>query len=515
MSVCSNTFRAYSRSRLPPSKTLLPFLYQTPTIQQWQPATRPIARRTIASRSPRNNGDSIPFSHGSADIPFEDGNLPPAIDQEPPRKTTITGSERAAFQKLYKKFNADGRHQKDKDNVEEVDQVADEYYEEDEDTSKPSLDQVFDEVLKGEPRTRMLRTRAQRQKTTGDGTGQDERTAKLEELDKAQGRSKKGTKADTAQFKEIRLAERERIDKLIRNAPTDRALWQVLESEVFEKVGGLDLDNTNTDTGSKDQAPKPSTAQKKTSKNSSKLKPDPPTVNARILFQNYPHHLITALHTLRLEFPSSTLPFAILPTIKSLGRSAHALGATPVLYRHLIRTAWIQQASYTSVDTLLSEMDDTAIEFDADVLAVLDGIIKEHNAARSGLLGREMQMVYGMEMWIEGIKKIKDWKNDLAQRLGMASQGKRDGDIVVRRVVQEKKESLWRSVDPAKKSGVRKQDGARDHVPLVEGVNMAEDVFGVEGERAHGRDTHTSAIESLDKQPSRDHDDSRPAKILL
>ena len=508
MSVCSNTLRAYSRSRLPPSKTLLPFLYQTPTIQQWQPATRPIARRTITSRSRRNNGDSIPFNHGNADIPFEDGNLPPPINQEPPRQTTITGSERAAFQKLYKKFNNDGQQKKDKNNIEEVDQVADEYYEEDEETSKPSLDQVFDEVLKGEPRTRMSRTRAQRQKTTGNEAGQDERIAKLEELDKVQGSSKMGTKADTAKFREMRLGERERIDKLIRNAPTDRALWQVLESMVFEKVRSLDLDNTNPDTSSKDQALKPSTAPKKASKSNHKLKPDPPTVNARILFQNYPHHLITALYTLRTEFPSSTLPFAILPTIKSLGRSAHALGATPILYKHLIRTAWIQQASYTSVDTLLTEMDDTAIEFDADVLALLDGIIKEHNAAKNGLLGREMQMVYGMEMWLEGIKKIKDWKNVLAQRLGIASHEKRDGDMVVRRVVQEKKESLWRSVDPAMRSGMRKQDGVRDHVPLVEGVNMAEDGFDVDDERTRSDEQRTQDQGDVE-------DDDRPAKIML
>lgn len=120
MSICSNSARALSRSRLPATKTLLPFLYQTPTIQQWQAATRSIARRNITS-------PSRPYD--TEDVPFEDESLPPAIDQEPPRKTTITNTERAAFQKLYRKFNTEGRQQKEKDHVVELDQIADEYYE--------------------------------------------------------------------------------------------------------------------------------------------------------------------------------------------------------------------------------------------------------------------------------------------------------------------------------------------------------------------------------------------------
>lgn len=142
---------------------------------------------------------------------------------------------------------------------------------------------------------------------------------------------------------------------------------------------------------------------------------------------------------LRTEFPSSPLPLSILPTIKSLGRSSYALGATTTLYRHLLRTAWIQHSSYTYIDTLLVDMNNGAIEFDADILTLLDSIIKEHEMARSGRLGREMQLVYGMEQFLEGIKKVRQWRSVVAERLGVSSDERRVAGKVIRRVDHENK----------------------------------------------------------------------------
>ncbi|EUC32041.1 hypothetical protein COCCADRAFT_27343 [Bipolaris zeicola 26-R-13] len=430
MSACSRTVRAVSRSRVPPLKTLLPFLYQTTTIQRCQSATRPIVRRTIASRSRPDNGD---------DIPFVDENLPPSIDHEPARKTTITSTERAAFEKLYKKFNTEGRQQKEKDHVVELDQIADEYYEDDEENSKPSLDQIFDEAMKGESRLRSIRTLAQRQRAGAQSRKDGSPTNQTgTELDNSRGGRRKGLGFDTAQLREMRLAERERVDKLIRNAPTDRELWQVLEREVFTKVRALDLDNTNAGESRPPAAESNSRARTKgTTRPRTVTKPDPPSPEQRILFQNYPHHLITAVVTLRSEFPSSLLPLSILPTIKSLGRSSHVLGATTTLYKHLIRTAWIQRSSFTTIDTLLTEMDNIAIEFDADILALLDAILKESNQARSGIFGRELQLVYSMELFADEISKIVKWKRTVAERLGLKSEEARLDDRVVRRIPQQ------------------------------------------------------------------------------
>jgi hypothetical protein len=421
MLLCSNTLRALSRSRLPPSKSLLPFLYQTATIQQWKPATQPHARRSISSRLIQED-----------DIPFEDldGDLPPAIDGATSgRKTTITGTERAAFEKLYKTFKGQGRPKADNGELEELDQVADEYYEEDEEAATNSLDKVFDAVLQGSPRS------PQAQKDNAKTLPQAKNSASAAELVKdasmagpetAQGKKKLAAKAEREKIKTLRTEERERVDALLKTAPTDKKLWQVLEKEVFDQLRDLNLDGTN--------ATKKSPSKGNKSKSKSKATTTLAT-DRRVLFPNYPHYLHVALLTLRAHFPSSQMPLTILPTLKSLGRSSYALGATTTLYKHLLRTAWIQQSSYSLIDTLLTDMDSNMVEFDSGILELLDAIIKEHDMARGGGLGREMQMVYGMEQWVEGITKIKEWREVVTGRLGI----KRPEDSlsrVVRRPVE-------------------------------------------------------------------------------
>ncbi|KAL1793899.1 hypothetical protein ACET3X_007320 [Alternaria dauci] len=441
MSICSTSARALSRSRLPPTKTLLPFLYQTPTIQQWQSATQSVARRNIISPSRPHAREQVSDRNA---FYFEDEDLPPAVGQAPPRKTTITGTERAAFQKLYRKFETQGRQQKEKDHVVELDQIADEYYEDDEDHPQPSLDKVFDQVLTGEAR---LHTRAflRRPKTKTESTNEPT-------------------------FKKMRLAERERVDALIRNAPTDRALWQTLDREVFTRVRELDLDNASNG-GAKQAAPKPKSAHK----------PDPLSADARALFQNYPHHLVTGVATLRAEFPSSPLPFSILPTIKKLGRSSYALGATTKLYKLLIRAAWIQQSSYATINALLTEMNDGAIEFDTDTIGLLDAIIREHNMAKSGVLGTELALVYNMDMYADGLQKIITWRDVIAQRLGLRSGDRRAHSTLVRRVQAPLQQKAQRGAESqsegnhTQRSGAHREESVSEYIPFVEGVDQGAD----------------------------------------
>ncbi|KAF1945820.1 hypothetical protein EJ02DRAFT_509225 [Clathrospora elynae] len=501
---------------------------------QWKPAARPIARRNITSRS-----------SGGDDIPFEDDVLPPPVDQEPARKTTITGSERAAFEKLYKTFKTPGRPENDNNHAGDLYRIADEYSADMEGIPSESLDKIFDEVLKGEPRPRGSRAIPQRIKVKSKRPGQDSQGDDTWKpaMPKAQSSRNKDAKEDAAKLEKMGLVERERVDKLIQNAPTDRALWQTLERDVFEKVRKLDLDNTM-------QAEKPG------AKSQDTTKPDPPTSDARILFQNYPHHLLTALQTLRAEFPSSPLPLSILPAIKSLGRSSHALGATTTLYKHLIRCAWIQYSSYTYINTLLAEMDNGAIEFDSDILELLTTILKEHDLASQGRLGREIQMVFGMDTFLEGVKKVREWRGVVAERLGVTSEEKRVSERVVRRVVPEREKS-WRGVntrihgrDAHKSTRPRtafkaadkrfKRNDDRDHVPLVDGANPIPREPGKKsiqrdgltdvnpftdgesmGER-HDRDSNGAAVES-DRERPKEHGRNanlaehaeNPEKVLL
>jgi hypothetical protein len=459
MSACSNTLRALSRSRIPTHKTFLPFLYQTATIQQWKPAAQPIARRGISRYSPKD--EPAP----TEDVPFEDqGHLPPTLeDLESPRKTTITGSERAAFEKLYRKFNTRGSRQKENDHEVEIDAIADEYWEPDEEEDpEGNLDKIFDEALKKGAVVSREWNRSGKEQLQSKKPREDLASMALhvlkrtrpEELRARDSRTKRREETNTSasKLKKARLAERERIDTLLTSARTDRELWETLHREVFDRVRALDLDSTTPKKREpKSRNPKPST---------------PAPTDPKILFANYPHHLLTALTTLRTIFPASQLPLSLLPTIKSLGRSSYALGATTALYTLLLRTAWLQQSSYPLIISLLTDMHNGAIEFSPDVLGVLDAVVKEFDMARSGRLGREMQMVYGMEQFGEGIREVRRWRAIVAERVGVEDGRREKGTVPVPR-----------------RRRVESQEVG--HVPLVEGVNGLGESVTEQAQQGH------------------------------
>jgi hypothetical protein len=116
-------------------------------------------------------------------------------------------------------------------------------------------------------------------------------------------------------------------------------------------------------------------------------------------------------------------------------------------------------------------MDNNAIEFDRDILTLLDSMIKEHVGASQGSMGKEMQLVYGMEMFLEGIKKIREWREVVVERLGNVSQEKRASDTIVRRV-QSAGERMWRGVAPEeKRARVRNPTNRNTQTTTAEGTN--------------------------------------------
>lgn len=505
MSLCSHTFRALSRSRVSQNNTLLPFLYQTATIQQLKPATRPNTRRSVSSRP-------LP----DYNIPFEDadGNLPPTFEEaQSARKTTITGSERAAFEKLYKTFNTQGQGRSKDSNGEheELDQIADEYYEDDEESSSNSLDKVFDAVLQGSPRIRNAQRDGINAKSkTKKSADAPVKTIDLSGVETPQEKRKFAARVEKERIRKLRLEERERIDTLLKSAPTDIHLWQTLEREVFAQLRKLDLDNPTT-----------TTPVKKEPRSKNRQKPAPPTpanktnVDTRILFPNYPLHLLTAIKSLRTSFPRSSLPLAIIPTIRALGRSSYALGATTALYKALIRTAWVQQSSYALIDTLLTDMEANMVEFDLGTLDLLDGILRENDMARAGKLGTEMQMLYGLEAWVEGVGKIGKWRSVVAERLGVREE-------IVRR--------------PERRATPEMHGEAGQEMPLVQGAHGGrldtvvmdeEDPFAgeqtLESEPAI-REGDSNALDAtaeaeaeaeLPREETDAEDADKPAKIML
>jgi hypothetical protein len=214
-----------------------------------------------------------------------------------------------------------------------------------------------------------------------------------------------------------------RISGLILSAKTDLQLWEVLEKEVFSVIKSLDLDLQTprparkaaegvelctTDSQTDDGSPGKSNSLKSGKRAESEF---------AIAGPNYPSLLITAMRQLRVEFPSSTLPFAILPATKRLGRSSYVIGASTVLYNELIAATWATHGDFRQVDELLHEMDNAGLEFDANTLSIIHSIRREGNYGRRGTYGQSSQAVWKSEFVQAQWRRLIAWGGIIQQRL--------------------------------------------------------------------------------------------------
>jgi hypothetical protein len=412
-------------------------------------------------------------------VPFETDttventdDLPPALDElEPPRQTTITGSERAAFQKLYQTFNTQTPPKNELKRAHEIDQIADEWYEEDEDQEGEeggaTLDELFDKVLAGAPAPGAVKRKVRKSEDLATLAA---RILKGEEVvGTKEGRTKE--KKLREEDRVAREAEKVRITALMEKAETDRELWEVLEKEVLGVIKRLDLDAVKQDLAlqtskyGKPRKAKTKAVKAEGSSDPESAFPTSPTdtpytpsksalSDSKTLFATYPHHLHTAASLLRTHFPTSPLPLSILPTIKSLGRSSYALGASTSLYNLLLRTAWHQHSSYDLMDELLSDMDNGGVEFDLDTLSILDSVLSEFQSARRGEWGWAVKTVWAMDMFGEGAKRLQKWRDVIGKRLGVTLAQRAKEGKVVRRQEQGEDPKYRDMVVPIRRIGI-------------------------------------------------------------
>ncbi|KAF2727253.1 hypothetical protein EJ04DRAFT_517380 [Polyplosphaeria fusca] len=431
MSHCTSTLRAVSRTR-PVQTSIASFLYQTATIQH----SRPVSSRAHIEKPttrPRRE-ESIPFVDSANDA---------ALAAIPSRPSTITGPERAAFRTLYERLGRDSHRQ----SSHEVPFVSHEekQFEDDVDDEDASLDALLDSVMAGRPPAQSPPARRR----------ESLKTLAEDMLKMDRDRSKHHQAAEDVKIRNAGLVERERIMALMEEARTDRELWAVLNAEVLKQVQSFKLDDPEasqlwSDTQRKSTARRAGKKGKNTTPTdqlasstatpaSTTLAPTPASIDQnsdwRILFHNYPILVLHAATLLRAHFPSSNLPLLILPTLKSLGLSSYALGATTRLYNVVIRTAWLQYSSYTHVDELLTEMENGGIAFNRDTLELLDLILRETRESRQGVHGNLAKRFSNMQQSYSSSKKLQDWRMVIYQRLealGISKPKRKMGSSSVR-----------------------------------------------------------------------------------
>ncbi|OCL02779.1 hypothetical protein AOQ84DRAFT_357209, partial [Glonium stellatum] len=414
MSVTANAARAflpnYSIGRLIPKHfTLLPFLYQTATIQQ----CRAISDKPLPgypegfgqgnSRPSYDNlvrADAVPLLNSEVSI-LESLNEPSQRSKDGAtyhrqRKSTITDSERKAFQRLFDNLIYQPEWQ-------------------------PLLPDATEEASLGS----VLEGALISHRARGSQAGLNSKTSSIRSMaealiDRKPNHINRNIARENDRFKASQEQQYNRVEGLLRAAKTDVELWNVLESEVFSIIRKLDLDGVAAGTKMKDrktkQVSRRATATLASTTYNTCSEVDRASGLA-IIGPNYPSFLLIAIRQLRQEFPSSSLSLAILPAVKALGRGSYVLGASTVLYNELISLAWLTYADFECIEELLQDMDNGGIDFDGNTLQLLESIHDEVRKACMGRFGATVAAVWEMDRFTNGWRKLERWRDIIKDRM--------------------------------------------------------------------------------------------------
>lgn len=217
---------------------------------------------------------------------------------------------------------------------------------------------------------------------------------------KATAKTAKTTKKVLTAQDEERTRERERVEALLMAAPSDIALWAVMEKEVFSLIPRLGLGvevekaaataptlkDRRTKAGKRAvaeaekafmEARAAAEARGETgAKDVAEVEKAKP-LDMAIYGPLYPYYLVRSLQLLNSGFSkSSPLTLNVLPRIKSLGLASHILGASTPFYNELMRIYYYTYSDFKGVAKLLLEMLNSGQEMDQDTYSVVMDIVK-------------------------------------------------------------------------------------------------------------------------------------------
>ncbi|KAI9837404.1 MAG: hypothetical protein M1838_004831 [Thelocarpon superellum] len=217
-----------------------------------------------------------------------------------------------------------------------------------------------------------------------------------------------------------RLEEVQRIEGLLRAAPTDFALWNVLDREVFSMIGSLGLDKVSKSTKRRTKST-PSTPPVNKSPGQ---EPDSMTRLA-IVSSIYPQLLLLAMRILQHDFRSPSACLALLAQIKALGPISHVLGASTAIYNDILLLQWKAYGDPGAVASTLDEMDATGVEGDAGTATVVHRILEERKKQLrlQRWKGRPTTpaMLYALESYLVGFGSLSRWRAVFRARVAAAA----------------------------------------------------------------------------------------------
>jgi hypothetical protein len=331
-------------------------------------------------------------------------------DPRKARESTITVSERYAFQKIFSDIfvrsqQAGTGHVFNEEHEEAVKKHPQPR------KAKAKLNHIMGEALKvsGTPQTReekqiavgryppALRAAAAR------AIGLYEMDSRLEDeaTDGEVG-------LNTDQLEQLREPERARVEGLMKAATTDFELWDIMENEVFSLIAKLRLgDSPKKEVRKKKNGAKKSKKDVHVSDSGKSV----PQSESSITFSTtesgisplalygplYPSYVLLGLRLLDRSFAKpSPLALSVLPQIKSLGLISHVLGASTQLYNELLQIYRYRQDDYRGVHNLLTEMEHFGLEFDEETYEIVVDIMRKQMAILRGDKGSALRVLWNL-----------------------------------------------------------------------------------------------------------------------
>ncbi|KFY29622.1 hypothetical protein V494_08602 [Pseudogymnoascus sp. VKM F-4513 (FW-928)] len=333
-----------------------------------------------------SEADDIQFDMAKSYDPFEEDDVFSEYDAEPdftipsarrPGESTITLEERDTFQSIFSDIYA--RSQNTKPQPQSLVDLS----EVNKENAREKLHSIMEEAVRLPQNT--LFTSQPREKNLD--TLKQYPIALRAVAARALGLEGKPTRTNEPpqekpvdKYKEFRQQEQERVEAAMRAAPTDIALWAVMEKEVFSLIPRLGLEERKAPAAAAPPKKRGSKASRKkvvetTTEETTGVTPAPEPLDINLYFPLYSSYLLYGLRLLHHSFAKhSPLACNVLPRIKSLGLVSHVLGGTTALYNELLRIYWFQYDDFSGVIRLLEEMEESGLELDEETLGVVTDI---------------------------------------------------------------------------------------------------------------------------------------------
>lgn len=340
----------------------------------------------------------------------------------PPRASTITASEKAVFDRIFKEISADAS----KKAAKEEDPLEDEL-EEDQPTKSDAysnLNAIFDAAIKA--------LGQDSQRLSGDHSDAPQPVALPRNYETAIGNAVKLGGAVSGAVKRpdfaVRLDEevkalqmavfehRRKVLRMLRDARSDIEIWHVLESEVFSLIEQHDSLRKRAE--KQEKAAKPKRGRGRPSKvnreASAATEQDPGLGAAKkttqeleieaILSSNYGDYCLAAMRHLRRRYPISPCCMTLLPNIKRLGPISHVLGASVDLYNEILFLLWKEYSDLHGMADLITEMGNQGLESNRLTLWIL----KMVRNAKSSAITEDKPMKKWWDLYLidEGYKRL-------------------------------------------------------------------------------------------------------------